>query len=386
VPESPLSFFVSVLDDRTYVRQRARGGVSVFPFRVAAGTPFPYHFILDASPEKATVSYRRLSFLRPDKRAELDASDIDASAAFFRAYQSCPLIGAARATPGLAAPGAVFSFADHAFTGWRSMHGHFTETAPSALPLADPLGAELAFLAGSGEGTAPFPDRLYPSQRDGFASFARRDGATESAPFVFLDAPFAPGATGPDLIAELRDAIARDRIEDGLARTSQSDLKDYAICPARWFLARSLRLEVADADAELLNERNLGLLYHEVLRRVYERVAAEDKAFDPRARGRVLRVGGRVRRRRDGRARRVPRTSRETDHRRPRGEGRGRREPRHPGGRRALPPFRPRARRGPAFRRRGQGSLLRDRRPDLVRRQRERRHRRLQERARAEGE
>jgi len=281
VPESPLSFFVSVLDDRTYVRQRARGGVSVFPFRVAAGTPFPYHFILDASQEKATGSYRRLSFLRPDKRAELDASDIDASAAFFRAYQSCPLIGAARATPGLAAPGAVFSFADHAFTGWRSMHGHFTETAPSALPLADPLGAELAFLAGSGEGTAPFPDRLYPSQRDGFAAFARRAAATESAPFVFLDAPFAPGATGPALIAELRDAIARDRIEDGLARTSQSDLKDYAVCPARWFLRASLRLEVADADAELLNERNLGLLYHEVLRRVYERVAAEDKAFDP---------------------------------------------------------------------------------------------------------
>lgn len=285
VPESPLSFFASVLDDRTYVRQRARGGVSVFPFRVAAGTPFPYHFVLDASQEKATVSYRRLSFLRPDKRADLDASDVDASAAFFRAYQSCPLIGAANAVPGNAAaavaPGAIFSFADHAFTGWRSLHGHFIETTPSSLPLANPLDAELSFLAGVGSAETPFPDRLYPSQRDGFDAFDRRDGATNHSPFVFLDKPFAPGATDPALISELRETIARDRMEDGLARTSQSDLKDYAVCPARWFLRASLRLEIADADAELLNERNLGLLYHEVLRRVYERVAVEDKAFDP---------------------------------------------------------------------------------------------------------
>jgi len=130
LPADPFGFFVSHLSEKNYVPQRAEGGVSIFPYRVAAGTPFARHFILDASQDSATVLYRQLPFLRQDKRLDLFLDDIDASAAFFNVY---------------ACTGGSFSCSARSFGGYRTPHGYFGEPGPdpgiTAQPpvLQDPL-------------------------------------------------------------------------------------------------------------------------------------------------------------------------------------------------------------------------------------------------------
>jgi hypothetical protein len=281
LPADPYAFFISHLRDRTYVAQSRAGGVSVFPYRVAAGTPYPHHFVLDASQGSTTVLYRQLSFLRQDKRDALNIYDTDASDSFFEIYRLSPRVTAAvnesaRDLPKgaitepcngkpTAASGIRFSYSQRSVGGYRTPHGYFTAKAPRPELPTDPFADERAWYGGAG-----FPDRLYHSQTQGFSSWR------------FLDEPrafsYLTGAYGARVSA-LSARIADRMINDGDIRVTQTDLNVFALCPARWFLSRLLAISEEDADAGLMNERNLGILYHHVLKEVYERILDTDGIF-----------------------------------------------------------------------------------------------------------
>lgn len=279
MPPNPFAFFVSILGEKKYVPQRVPGGVSVFPYRVAAGTPFTHHFILDASQDKATVLYRQLPFLRQDKRLHLNLQETDASAAFFLTYAATPRAAgnAAKAVPGelpwddAQRTGARFSCATRSFSGYRVPHGYFAETTPARAGDGDPYQAERKWYESLA--TAPFPDRLHAKQRCGFEQWRKRPATRE---FSYLETPY--GERLPGLIAR----IAEKQMQDGDVRVSQSDLASFSVCNARWFLSRILAIEAETSDAELLNERNLGLLYHDVLKKLYEKIRETDRAFASR--------------------------------------------------------------------------------------------------------
>lgn len=251
LPDMPWAFFVSVLNDTRYVPQRAQGGVSIFPYRVAAGTPFVHHFILDASQSHSTVVYQELPFLRQDRRLRLGLSDTDASSAFFGIYRLS---------------GAHWSFAEHTFAGYSTPHGYFS-TIPATKPeLSDPFHAEARFFINPAE----LPDRRYPIQKDGLANWKSR---LNPGRFSFINAPFS------DKSDELVNRIKSRQMDGDLVRVSQKDLDDFSICNARWFLSKILKLKRQERDAALFNERNLGLLVHSALREVYSRILKTDKAF-----------------------------------------------------------------------------------------------------------
>lgn len=253
MPHNPWSFFISTLASARYVPQRSSGGVSVFPWRVAAGTPFDYHFVLDASQDRATVLYRELGFLAQDTRARCGLRDSDASLDFFTLYHLC---------------GARFSVSRQAIAGYSTPHGHLMEKKPEAPSLSDPLAAEKAFCFGQG----PLPDRLYHSQVSGRNAFMER---RVSSRFSYLSSPFGQS------VPALTSRITLKHIQDGLVKISQSDLASFAPCNARWFLKHLLGLKQQERDATLPNERNLGLLYHQVLCAVYTRIKKEDTQFNP---------------------------------------------------------------------------------------------------------
>jgi len=306
-PQNPFAFFTSVLDEKKYVPQRARGGVSVFPYRVAAGTPFPHHFVIDASQNQATVLYSQLPFLRQDKRVALNLDDKDASAAFFSMYAYC---GYSRYSPEpesasgtaitpalqgtlpfeapLASRSTHFSFAELSFSGYRIPHGYFLWAEKSAIPQSNPFAIEREFLScGTHNNDTPkvFPDRLYPVQKNGFSAW--QDANVERG-FSYLESAY--GARLP----VLAQRIKTKQMNGTDVRVSQSDLKTFATCNAKWFLSRVLALNAETSDAELLDERNLGLLYHDVLKRLYEFIRETDGAFnaahlnDYRERARIL--------------------------------------------------------------------------------------------------
>ncbi len=260
------NFFLDTLDQATYVPQRAAGGVNVFPWRVAAGTPFPWHFALDASQDRATVFYRQLPFLREDKREALRSLEDDATPAFISIYSSCP-----RASGLAAAPGAMrFSVALRSFKGYTTAHNALEPLSPAEGPngSTDPLRDELDFAAGTGE-----PDRLYPAQLEGQGAAEARERGGSLPRFSFLRAPY------PRSMPALAARVAARQFADDAVRVSQTDLATHSVCPARWFLRKILGIEPPTPDAELMDDRRLGIVYHEVFKRVYERIRDEDGAF-----------------------------------------------------------------------------------------------------------
>jgi len=261
IPDNPFSFFTSLLDEKKYVPQRANGGVSVFPYRVAAGTPFPHHFVLDASQNQATVLYRQLTFLREDKRGALNLREDDASAAFFGMYR---ISGNAR-----------FSFSERTFSGYRTPHGYFNGELKAEEPITDPFADELRFLAAPADGVSaadpfPGPDRLYPVQKAGRTAWT---GRNVERGFSCLKEAYG------GRLERLTALVRARQMKDGDIRVSQKDLNTFAVCNTRWFFDRILRIEAESADAELMNERNLGLLYHDVLKNVYQRIKDTDRTF-----------------------------------------------------------------------------------------------------------
>lgn len=257
IPQNPFSFFVSVLEDTPYVRQREKGGVSIFPYRVAAGTPFAHHFIPDASQNTATVLYSQLSFLRQDKRLDLLIQDMDASAVFFNIYHS--------------SGSAYFSFSNRTFGGYHILHGYFSREKLSSgdvkneSSLLDPYEAERLHYSGG-----LIPDRLHPLQKKGLAAW---DALALKRGFSYLKEPFTTQ------VLPLCSFIQNEKHTNGNLRVSQTDLGIFSVCNARWFLSRVLNIEVLDSDAELMNERNLGLLYHNVLKDLYTRIRDTDGSF-----------------------------------------------------------------------------------------------------------
>ncbi len=259
IPERPWAFFASTLSDVLYVAQGGTGGVSVFPYRVAAGTPFPRHFVIDASQDRATVVYRQLSFLRQDKRLRRNLGDTDASASFFGIYRLC---------------GASFSVSLRSFAGYGTPHGYFREGPPPDPALDDPFAAEKALFSARGErdDDGARPDRIYPVQAAGYSSWLERNVPPGHS---YLSEPY--GARVPTLSRRVLD---RQTNGDNV-RVSATDLRDFSVCNARWFLSRALELKPLARDAELIDERNLGILYHSILRDLYARIAERDGVFVP---------------------------------------------------------------------------------------------------------
>ncbi len=270
VPPDPFSLFAAVLDEKKYVRRRAATGVNIFPYRVAAGTPFPWHFVVDASQDGATVVYSPLEYLRQDKRDALGLSDVDASRAFFELYRRCPL-SPSPTDKNETAQGVRFSCAGRSFSGYRIPHSAFAGLSAEKKETAirspsDPFALEAAWLSGS----VAKPDRLYPVQKKSFASWSERSAARG---FSYLESAYE-GRLDP-LTERIR---ARLRKENGLLVTA-THLNAWSTCGAKLFLSKILNIQEETQDAELLNERNLGILYHDVLCAVYEKIRDTDGAF-----------------------------------------------------------------------------------------------------------
>ena len=77
MPCDRFKFFISELDKAIYVPQNTGLAVSIFPYRVAAATPFSYHFVLNCSQDHTNIIYNKLSFLRKNKREALGVFAVD---------------------------------------------------------------------------------------------------------------------------------------------------------------------------------------------------------------------------------------------------------------------------------------------------------------------
>jgi hypothetical protein len=264
MPASPYRFFLSVLDEKQYVLKQSGGGVNIFPYRVAAASPFRCHFVLNVSQSKGTVLYRPLRFLRQDKRKLLGLGDSDASAVFFSLYRS-----------GLENSHLRFSAAEETFSGWTIAHSFFAGSAVTPPPLPfDPFAAERDWWAKKDTG---FPERLFPVQKKSFELWREALDGEPPDKFNMLKAPFSAG-TQSGLMTKRVNETQTDGDE---LKVSATDLNKFYACKTKFALEKFFRLEPFSLEAILLDDTSRGILYHEILRRLFSRIRDEDGAFLP---------------------------------------------------------------------------------------------------------
>lgn len=252
LPEKPYRFFTVQLGKELYVPQNTGTAVSVFPFRVAAATPFAYHFVLNCS-DSSRVLYQKLPFLRKDKRQELNITEVDATAAFFAAYTI--------------ADNCIFSYSKHTFSGFAVGNSLFERLEPPVCyDSADSFLQEYRYFAGETDA----PTALYPIQKQSMNIFA---GFKQERGFSFLTQPFPP------YMDDAVQMIKTKYYSGEYIKVSQTGLKCFSQCPTRWFLQSVLRLKEAGTAAELFNPRYIGLITHAVLKELYEKIRTVDTHF-----------------------------------------------------------------------------------------------------------
>ena len=277
-PRGPVSdafaFYTAHLKDKNYVPARESGGVNIYDYPVAAGAPFAYSFVLNASQSAAAVQYTPLGFLRQDKRRRLGLEDRDVSAAVFGLF--------------LAGGPVRFSASAKSFSGWAIPHGFFagrektveartktarTKTARTKTEqAADPWYAEKDWWA---SGTA-FPEELFSIQKKGFAAW--NEVLSLSRPGFCWNGPVPAG--------EIRTLIAgrieaRKKSPDGGFLVSATDMTEFFACPVSWLFRRVFDLEEYPVDAALLDDASLGNIYHKILQRLFERIRDDGGKFLP---------------------------------------------------------------------------------------------------------
>ena len=262
LPESltPFRLFIYHLDKTIYVPKTSRSGISVYPYRVAAGTSPSHHFVLGVSQENCDVLVDACRFLRKDEKNMLDIEDIDMGDIFLEAY---------------AASGdqVWFSSGSETFGGRILVPEFFLEHAPGTVAgepesaQADLFGKERAVWEGKpgGEnvaGAGPIP-RLFPVQKRGFfraeqtCLAEKRFDATETR---------MPGS---------------GMFENGeIIRISPTSLEEFARCPFSFLFSRILRIEEQEYNTRYDDPLYLGRFAHETAKLVFREIRNMDGAFD----------------------------------------------------------------------------------------------------------
>ncbi|MDR2096961.1 MAG: PD-(D/E)XK nuclease family protein, partial [Spirochaetaceae bacterium] len=258
-----LSFFIDILNEKQYVPEREEGGVNIFQYRVAAAAPFAAHFVINANQKDSSVIYRSLKFLRPDKRKKTGAAedDYDASPDLFRAYNSSDFVW--------------YSASLLTFSGWTIPHSFFNDNYEQVNP-EENISADYYLEEKSWwlNGANPFPARLFPAQKNGFEFWKE---IPASPLFSLLKEPFT--AARENTFGLLRPAIDEKRCPDGKLRVSATDLQVFFGCPTAWLFENIFEIKEEFLEARLLDDRSKGILFHEILRKLFERIKTEDNVF-----------------------------------------------------------------------------------------------------------
>jgi hypothetical protein len=277
----PFGVYVSYLNDKNYVYDRHEGGVNIYDYPVAAGAPFGCHLVLNVSQDAATVQHRPLAFLRSDKRSRLGIEDADISRPMLSLFAQRPWNNYACHTR--------MSASEKTFAGWAIPHSFFAmDLKEEAGECSDPFGEEREWWASAGRpgGEKPNgkkPERGFSVQRRGFEAWSGILPGKSGGP--------SPGSAefSAAVSLMLRERIRSKNTRDpdspaaAIAATelsvSATDLNEFFTCPLFWLYRRIFRLEPYQEDAALLDDESKGLLYHQILYRLFARIRDKDQKF-----------------------------------------------------------------------------------------------------------
>lgn len=264
--------FQAYIQEQTYVYQSGHQGIPLYDYKVAAGISPAVHFMINMNQEDAAVVYTGgASFLREDRKSVLGIQDRDISGEFIRAYR-------------FSAAFPMFTLSLKTYNGPAIPHRGLPEQLGEPLSgdtlrfPADPYRVE-ASLAGE---AAAHHALVYPSdiQRQGWLALQtlRKPpcaGDLRTNPIADSGLRFAlQKRLGTQTsFRKLRGLYLSDREE--VLRLAPTDLNEYLACPFKWVLQRGLLIREKQTEIETIDQRDLGILYHRILERLFMRIKQE---------------------------------------------------------------------------------------------------------------
>ncbi len=252
---SPFQFFVSELNDKLYVPQTQTDGVSLFPYRLSAMCPFEFQIVVDAGQKALTVPFKRLPFLREDKREALNLKDTEQiSDNFIRLY---------------AKNDAFFTCAQQTFSGYTVPFSYFNRisanedkkffTQENSLFNFDFISKEKDLIRNPKNCIA---ETFTDYQKQGFTYWGNQNSIekknTQIAPetkekiqkhlFYSIDSEGNIIYTGKDLL-----------------HISETDMKYFFTCPHKWLFAKVLKLKEDTLDTDLIDQYTIGNINHKIM-------------------------------------------------------------------------------------------------------------------------
>ncbi len=286
--DAPFALFRASLAEKIYVRPADRGGVPIYPYRVAAGIAPDHHFVVGASRDAVTIPTARLPFVRDDELERIEEAEgaarpgsdaVDPTVAFFRAYtesgETVRISYGKRSTGGaqVAPPGrlergepgptrfareAAFFSGGAAVAGGADLAAGDRSSSGRASEAGDPSPARSPSAAAD-----PRPV-LYRTQLAGYrADLARR----------------RPDYRREPIPAELGAQLRARMIDDGRMTLSPARVEAMAGGPFSLLLTRVLGVE--DEQWQLLTADPLseGTLLHDLARRIDAHLARTDTPY-----------------------------------------------------------------------------------------------------------
>ena len=262
---SPLGFFISYLDEKSYLSQNENLGIQVIPYKLSATAPFSLQLVLDASQASMSVIYRSLSFLREDKRRKiLNVDDVNAGDTFVRLYMANSLCKKA-----------WFSSAAKTFTGYAQPVSMLEEKAFSDLLSKKEALSESGLQSDPGleknTGTSAFlSEDFYKEEKKWFmeeGSFPERITrlSKDSSDRWISLLPFSQGGLS-ESASELKEFKKQKSYsitkKNGKCRVSYSQLKKFLFCPKNYFLSSVAKIKESVNEAEFIDKWEKGTLNH----------------------------------------------------------------------------------------------------------------------------
>ena len=267
MPCDRFKFFISELDKAIYVPQNTGLAVSIFPYRVAAATPFSYHFVLNCSQDHTNIIYNKLSFLRKDKREALGVFEADASSYFFEAYTE--------------SPNTVFSFSPHTFNSYLIINNLFEISEDEEIKNAERVNKKIEELKSYDSFLLDYPEEKEETSEKTSAIYKIQKNAVSTFSTLKRKKDFSYLQNSYDRInEELNSYMEENLFKEGALKLSQTDLKIFTECPVSWFLEKVLSVFSENYDAGIFDARNIGNLSHNVLEVLYKEIGSTDKYFN----------------------------------------------------------------------------------------------------------
>ncbi|MFQ3621644.1 MAG: PD-(D/E)XK nuclease family protein, partial [Spirochaetales bacterium] len=251
---NPFSLFYDLAKNQLYVPIKIGLGVSVYPYRVAGGSPVGHHFLVNCSRSALQVHPNLFPFLREDQKESLGIQDTDLSELFFFSY-------------GIGAKNLYLSYSRENREGaqlpvlWLEGWNREQSDPPIDIQRAqDPLWIERKIWEGN---TGDRPDLEISVRQNSFPQGYQKEGALRflvhgwQRPFQINRACIASSTLRELLIQKLY------REEEKRFVLSPTDLEGYVSCPLQFLFRRLLNIEDTLYDLWFFDAAWEGRLFHE---------------------------------------------------------------------------------------------------------------------------